>query len=97
MLVTGSLQASKGRDDAQSHANNVLLLLAVLRFPQHETDLLVSLNAPLCVADGSSAGLQPGVQPAAQQQAEGVMQGVLRSLCVKDWGLFGGDSGGDEM
>lgn len=91
--MTGTLQASKGRDDAHQHANTVLLLLAVLRFPRHETDLLVSVNAPLCVADGSSAGLQPGVQPAAQGQAAGVMQGVLCSLCVKDWGLFGGGGG----
>jgi hypothetical protein len=88
-LVSGTFRASKGRDAAEL-ANNVLLLLAVLRFPQHEADLLVSVNAPVCVAGGSSAGLQGGEQPAAQGQAVGVMQGVLRSLKVEDWGLFGG-------
>lgn len=89
VLVTGMFKASKGRD-AQELANNILLLLAVIRLPQHGTDLLVSVNAPVCVSAGSSAGVQPGVQPAAQGQAGGVMQGVLSSLCVQDWGLFGG-------
>jgi hypothetical protein len=86
VLVTGTLKASKGRDAAE-HANNVLLLLAVLRFPQHETDLLVSVNAPLFV---SSADVAAGVRPAAQEKAAAVMQGVLASLCVQDWGLLGG-------
>lgn len=89
VLVTGTFKASKGRDAAE-HANNVLLLLAVLRFPQHATDLLVSVNAPLFVSAGSSAGIEAGVQPAAQQQAVAVMQGVLSSLNIQDWGLFGG-------
>lgn len=90
VLVTGTLKASKGRDDPQVLANNVLLLLAVLRFPAHATDVLVSVNAPLFVSGGSSAGVEAGVQPAAQQQAVAVMQGVLRSLTVKDFSLFGG-------
>lgn len=85
VLVTGSLKASKGRDGAEQ-ANNVLLLLAVLRFPQHATDLLVSVNAPVFVAAGRSAGIEAG----AQDAAAGVMQGVLQTLCVRDWGLFGG-------
>ena len=88
-LVTGTFKGPKGRDAAE-HANNVLLLLAVLRFPQHATDLLVSVNAPVFVSAGSSAGLEAGVQPGAQGQAAAVMQRVLSSLCVKDWGLFGG-------
>jgi hypothetical protein len=89
VLVSGTLKASKGRDAAE-HANNVLLLLAVLRFPQHGTDLLVSVNAPLFVSAGSSADVEAGWQPAAQEKAAAVMQGVLASLCVQDWGLFGG-------
>lgn len=89
VLVTGSLKASKGRDGAEQ-ANNVLLLLAVLRFPQHATDLLVSVNAPVFVAAGSSAGIEAGVQTGVQEAATGVMSGVLRTLCVRDWGLFGG-------
>lgn len=89
VLVSGTMKASKGRD-AQEQANNILVLLAVLRFPQHATDLLVTVNAPLFVAEGSSAGVEAGVQPAAQEEAVEVMQGVLRSLAVRDWGLFGG-------
>lgn len=89
VLVSGTFKASKGRDAAE-HANNVLLLLAVLRFPQHAADLLVSVNAPVFVSGGSSAGIQGGEQPAAQGQAVGVMEGVLRGLTVEDWGLFGG-------
>jgi hypothetical protein len=89
VLVSGTFKASKGRDAAE-HANNVLLLLAVLRFPQHATDLLVSVNAPVFVIASSSAGLEGGEQPAAQAQAVGVMEGVLRSLKVEDWGLFVG-------
>lgn len=87
MLVSGTMKASKGRD---AQEQGILVLLAVLRFPQYATDLLVSVNAPLFVAEGSSAGVEAGVQPAAQQEAVEVMQGVLRSLAVRDWGLFGG-------
>jgi hypothetical protein len=89
-LVTGSIQASKGRDRAEL-ANSVLLLLAVLRLPQHGADLLVTVNAPLFVAPGSSAGVDAaGSQPAAQATAAAVMAQLLRSLQIVDWGLFGG-------
>lgn len=92
-LVTGTQQACKGRDVAVHRSNTVLVLLGIIRLPQHGSDLLVSVNAPTYISPGSSAAQQAdaaGQQPAAQVQAADVMQGVLHSLVVNDWGLFGG-------
>ncbi|KAG2496033.1 hypothetical protein HYH03_005955 [Edaphochlamys debaryana] len=54
------------------------VLLAVLRMPHVASDLLLTLSTP-------AAAPAP-----AQAEAEGVMSAALRSLEIRDWGLFGG-------
>jgi hypothetical protein len=89
-LVTGQLVAAKARDGAEA-ANTVLLLLALLRLPQHGSDILVSVHAPLAVAAASSAAVAvTGDAAGVQARAAALMRRVLASLRVHDWGLFGG-------
>lgn len=86
---------SRDRDDAR---NLVEVSVANVRLPQVGTDLLVTLNRPLVMAEGSSAALQTGVgsmpmPPNGEGDGEGhgwgVLRRVLSSLAVNDWGLFG--------
>lgn len=90
-LVTGTQEASKGRDGPEC-SNQLHVLLCVIRLPQHGSDLLVTVNAPTYISPSSRAAPHAdieGSQPAAQVQAAAVMQGVLESLVIRDEGLFG--------
>ena len=67
-------------------ADDVLLLVAVLRLPSVATDLLVTLNAPLRIAGVDATG---GDEGAAVREAEAALAGALASLEIADFGLFG--------
>jgi hypothetical protein len=81
--------------------NRVAVLVAVLRLPTLCTDLVVSLSAPTVVAEGSSSFVSTGggVRGDAASVATGALaalRAALRTLCVRDWGLFSpGNAGGD--
>ena len=89
---------SKGRDGVEA-ANVVEVIVANVRLVQVETDLLVTLNRALVVADGSQAAAQTGAGTIAEGFGGGgvdewgpgweVLRRVLASLRVEDWGLFG--------
>ena len=64
--------------------------VAVLRVPQKQSDILVSLNTPTHIHSLSSSAQHTGPgQPAAAEGAEQILCEVLRTLRVVDWGLFG--------
>jgi hypothetical protein len=90
-LVHGQQQAAKGRDGPDA-SNVVVVVLCIIRLPQHGSDLLLTVNAPTYIHPESSAAQQAttlGKQPAATAQAAAVMQGLLRSLQIQDYSLFG--------
>jgi hypothetical protein len=72
-------------------ANRVRVLLAALRLPARGADLLVVLNSGADIAAASSAAgpAGAGAQPSAAAAAP-LLAAMLRSLRVRDYGLFGG-------
>lgn len=90
-LVTGTQQIAKSREGPEQ-SNKVFVLLCVIRLPQYQADLLISVNAPTYINASSSSAdhaSQPGPQPEAEVQAKAVMQGLLQDLEIADEGLFG--------
>jgi hypothetical protein len=71
-LVRGVQAVRGGRE-----VKDTEVLLAVLRFPKVQSDVVVSLSTP-------------AASWAAHEEAAGIMAEALLSLRVLDWGLFGG-------
>jgi hypothetical protein len=67
-------------------ANTVQIYLAVLRLRRVGTDVLVSFNVPLQFGAGSSSA---GRSIMASEENRAVIEGMLKSMQIKDWGLFG--------
>ncbi len=88
--VASGLQAvSKGRQGAEA-ANQVAVLLAVLRLPSVRSDLLLTLNSPVTIAPQSQAAEHAGAGAKLRHaQAPALMLQLLASLQIVDWSLFG--------
>jgi hypothetical protein len=70
--------------------NTVEMILAVVRLVKVETDLVISLNAPAQLANGSSE--QTSVSETEKitiDMVKNEMKTLLNGLQVKDWRLFG--------
>lgn len=91
-FVVSAQRISKFKESA-AKANTVQIYLAVLRLRSVGTDLLVSYNVPQAFAPGSSS---EGRAILGSAENVAVIEGVLRSLQVKEWGLFAGGGGGGE-
>ena len=88
-LASGKMWASKGRQSADA-SNAVHVLLAVIRLPRVQSELLLTLNTPMFISGASAAAAQAGSgQKQLHLQAPQLMQQVLQSLRIVDWGLFG--------
>lgn len=72
--------------ESESLANVVHIYMAVIRLKSVTTDLLVSFNVPTSFAHGSSSDGRAILQA---DENRAVIQGVLKTLAIKDWGLFG--------
>lgn len=97
-LLIGRQQVAKYKESAR---NDVRLCLGVIRLPSVETDLLITLNCPVAVnPESSSAAAMAGA--GVGEEAGGaslaapssvppdVVLRCLTTLCIRDWGLFGG-------
>ena len=74
---------TKARD--RGEPNRVRVIVACVRLPEQETDLLITVNQTLVVAPGSSA-----VAPdAGRGDALVTIERALATVRVADWGLFG--------
>lgn len=73
----------------------VVILLALVRLEIQMTDVVVTLNLPNIpgaqelVSEGENVNFEEGTFSATIQQGQEVLNEVLKSLEVKDWGLFG--------
>ncbi|GLC61056.1 multicopy suppressor of ts gsp1 [Pleodorina starrii] len=74
-LVRGRQTVRRGRVPTDTD-----VLLAVLRLPQVQSDLVISLSTPVSTAEAA----------AARTEAPGIMAQALGTLRVVDWDLFGG-------
>ncbi|EFJ49918.1 hypothetical protein VOLCADRAFT_89409 [Volvox carteri f. nagariensis] len=73
-LVQGRQMVRRGRE-----AKDTEVMLAVLRFPQVQSDLLISLSTPAAAAESRS-------------EATAIIAQVLATLEILDWRLFGAGS-----
>lgn len=60
--------------------------MAVIRLKRVTTDLLISFNVPMVFGHGSSS---EGRAIVNSEENMAVIEGVLKTLQIKDWGLFG--------
>ncbi len=91
-LLCGRQRAAKFKEVDEAR-NDVRVYLLLLRLARFETDMLVTLNAPVTLAQASSsaAALQAWPQERAATDDERlVMLELARSLRIADHGLFGG-------
>lgn len=86
-LITGIQRISKFRNE-MGKENDVFVGLCVLRFPSPiATDVLVSLSAPVRVAEGSSEARVVERLYTEEERLE-TLRTAVGTLRVNDWGLF---------
>ncbi|SAM03386.1 hypothetical protein [Absidia glauca] len=87
-FVRGIQNVAKFNEEAVNH---VELVMAVVRLEKVETDLIISLNAPIQVAPTSSEMKDVNlVEPAAPiARIVDEIKLVVQGLEIHDWGLFG--------
>ncbi|CAO3619984.1 unnamed protein product [Cunninghamella echinulata] len=68
--------------------NQVEIILALIRLEKVETDLIITLNAPIRVAPNSSEN-KDAVAPVVESSFIEEMKLIVQKLEVQDWGLFG--------
>ena len=94
-LLHGIQRVAKHRDDV-SAANEVLICLCEATLPEHDTEILVTMNTPLRVSEGSSqfgqiqAPLTEEERERRAAQAVEDFKKIASSLKVADYRLFGG-------
>ena len=94
-LLHGIQRVAKHRDDV-SAANEVLICLCEATLPEHDTEILVTMNTPLRVSEGSSqfgqiqAPLTEEERERRAAQAVEDFKKIASSLKVADFRLFGG-------
>ncbi|KAI8379625.1 uncharacterized protein BYT42DRAFT_496453 [Radiomyces spectabilis] len=85
-LLQGSQQVAKFNEAKENAYNTVAITMMVIRLKQVTTDLVISMNAPVAVAPGSSE--QPSTTNDLTAVAQDMM-GMISQLKIEDWGLFG--------
>ncbi|KAI9275873.1 hypothetical protein BDA99DRAFT_496676 [Phascolomyces articulosus] len=86
-VLRGNQKVAKFDEAKKMAYNTVEIMMAVVRLEQVSTDLVISINAPVLIAPGSSDEQQQ--QDTTVLDVEKHMQEVLSQLQVNDWSLFG--------
>ena len=82
----GTQRVSKGRDGADK-ANVIALYLVLIRLKQFETDLLISLNAPIQIhADSQAKSAKNAVKP--PQETLQLFKRIVATFKIKDLSIF---------
>ncbi|KAM8974705.1 ran guanine nucleotide release factor [Pelodytes ibericus] len=84
-LLTGLQQVAKFNEQA---LNTVSVHLALLRLPQHSTDLLVTFNDPVAIDPSSSSAVGGATESSPPWTSEDLHR-LLCSLQLHDPGVFG--------
>ena len=85
-ILRGSQKVAKFDEAKKMAYNTVEIMMAVVRLQQVSTDLVISINAPVLIAPGSSDEQQQ--QDTTILDVEKHLQEVLSQLQVNDWSLF---------
>lgn len=90
LLASGRQIATKGRKHDPVAANKIQVLLAVIRLPQYKTDMLVSFNTPITIAQESESAADAGAGTnQLHAKAPDMFRTMLSSLHINDYALFG--------
>ncbi|KAJ2357245.1 hypothetical protein GGF43_001584 [Coemansia sp. RSA 2618] len=87
-MLVGQQQVAKFNEREQG-SNSVLVVLALLRVPEHTADILVSLNAPVSVSEHSSSYKAIDMIAVDADKATGEFEQMLHSFKINDFSLFG--------
>jgi hypothetical protein len=81
----------------ESERNAVAVHLAVLRIPSVDSDIVVHLNQPLAISQGSSSSTIAHATPSGTpEQGMALFKSILASIKVLDWDLFAPPNEEDE-
>ncbi|KAK9802854.1 hypothetical protein WJX73_008833 [Symbiochloris irregularis] len=88
-LATGVQRVAK-QGDSKELGNELQVLLAVVRLPQVNSDILITLNTPIYInpASRTAKHVAAGHQ-ATHEHAPAEFAALLTTFTVLDWGLFG--------
>ncbi|OBZ83865.1 putative ran guanine nucleotide release factor [Choanephora cucurbitarum] len=87
-ILQGTQKVSKFNEKQAD--NTVEIVMAVIRLIQVETDFVISINAPIQLANTSSEReYAQGTNPISIDVVKQEMLVALKGLEVKDWSLFG--------
>jgi hypothetical protein len=84
--ILGQQVVGKYGEQAQNLIN---VYLAVIRIPNHETDLVVTFNDPVVIHPQSSSAVTSVAVGGDAERSVKVFTEALKSLCIKDWSIFG--------
>lgn len=88
-IVTGCQSIAKGRQ-LQDTANTVQVQLAIFRYSEHDTDILVSMNTPTFInAESAAAEHDASGQKNDHLKAPELFMRMLKTFQVSDYSLFG--------
>lgn len=82
----------KSKQDT-SALNKIHVQLLVVRLPQHDTDMLITLNTPIFISEHSAAANEAGAgYKELHMDSPALFQRIIATLKIVDWSLFGGDA-----
>ncbi|KAG0173238.1 hypothetical protein DFQ28_011636 [Apophysomyces sp. BC1034] len=86
-MLQGTQRVAKFNEANTASYNVVDIWLAVVRLASVDTDLVITINAPVAVAPGSSESAD--APPVELTVVEQELMGLLHRLTIKNWNLFG--------
>ncbi len=84
-MLYGQQAIAKFNEQARNLVN---IYLAVVRLPDQDTEILISMNQPVVISQGSSSG-QSVTAPAQPAVGVQVFEAIVSSFTIVDFGLFG--------
>lgn len=87
-ILSGVQRVAKFKE---SERNELAVHLAVVRIPSVDSDIVVHMNQPINIsAKSSSTTVAHATAAGTKEEGMALFRLILRSLKVKDWGLFDG-------
>lgn len=88
-IVTGFQSVTKGRQEPDT-ANDVQVQLAIFRYPERNTDILITMNTPVHIHQKSAAAQHTGPgHKTAHISAPKLLANMIKTFHIFDYTLFG--------
>jgi hypothetical protein len=91
-LLVGYQQVAKFKDEEKhgdAAKNRLRVILIVIRLENVTTDLTISINTPVEIAELSSSNEFECLADASGEAGQEISLRILKTLKINDWGLFG--------